>query len=70
MRTISLAVGCMLFFAGASAMDSRNLLVPVVMILIGGLVMLLSVYMINGPQDRHPESHIANNSYRHYSRRR
>lgn len=57
MRDIGLGIGCLLFFAGAAAMDSKSLVAPVAMILVGGVLMLVSVYMMNGPQDRHPASH-------------
>lgn len=53
MRNLGLGTGCLLFFAGASAMDSKSLVIPISMILIGGALMLINVYMINGPQDCH-----------------
>ena len=53
MRNIGLGIGSLLFFAGASAMDSKSLAIPIAMILIGGILMLINVYMINGPQDCH-----------------
>jgi len=48
MRKIITAIGMMTFLLGASAMDSKSLLIPIVMVIGGGLITLISIE--KGPQ--------------------